>query len=116
MSEAIQQAMINELVERFYDKLTKIDYFSNMFAERGVDIEHLKERQRVFLMKLANENSQTENLEKVQHAHSFQVTKESGQLWMDTMKETIMEMDWSPEQKQMLTDRIQILLNGLVNR
>lgn len=59
MSNILEQGKIDEVVERFYSKLTKDAYFSSMFAERGVDINLLKSRQRVCLV---NKDSSKVNL------------------------------------------------------
>lgn len=34
----MEQELIDELVERFYDRLVKNPYYSKMFAERKVDL------------------------------------------------------------------------------
>jgi len=45
----LEQEKIDELVERFYNYLTKESYFSSMFTKRNVDINRLKNRQKIFI-------------------------------------------------------------------
>ncbi|MEH7304512.1 protoglobin domain-containing protein [Neobacillus drentensis] len=60
MTMALEQKKVNELVDRFYDKLLKDSYYINMFNERNTDIELLKNRQRVFINRLVSEASAQE--------------------------------------------------------
>ncbi|GFZ76346.1 hypothetical protein GCM10010978_17540 [Compostibacillus humi] len=116
MAQLVTQETINELVERFYDKLTKKPYFIHLFSEKNVDVERLKERQRQFLAKLANTASENEDTDRVNKSHPFHVRKEGAQIWMETMIETIQEVDFAEDAKQSLIEKIRELLNSLLNR
>lgn len=117
MAEALQQETIDELVERFYDKLTKDEYFITLFSNKGVDIENLKNRQRVFLARLAsNEAPKSEErvTNQVKKTHSFHISQDGATRWMNTMIETVNELDIRDEQKRTLIGRIRHLLTQMV--
>ena len=57
----MKKEQVDELVERFYQRLSNDPHFSNMFAERKVNLNWLKERQRVFITRLANTQTLTDN-------------------------------------------------------
>src|SRR5690606_27643433 len=71
----MEQEQVNELVERFYARLSKEPYYIKLFAERGVDLEVMKERQRAFIARLANTRFSTADSEsqQVRTRHSFAV-------------------------------------------
>ena len=116
MTQNINQEIIDELVERFYDKLTSDAYFTKLFAERGVDLENLKERQRGFLSKLVSVDAPKEDTERVNQSHSFQISEQGATAWLNTMEETIQEMDMDDEMKTTLIEKIRFLLNNLLKK
>lgn len=116
MVKALELEKVAELVERFYDKLIKDSYYSSMFAERGVDIELLKSRQRAFISRLVSEKSADNQVAQVYERHPFQTTPERAKIWMDTMVETIEEMNIDPEIKETLVEKISFLVEKLVNK
>lgn len=116
MVKALELEKVAELVERFYDKLIKDSYYSSMFAERGVDIEMLKSRQRAFISRLVSEKSADNQAAQVYERHPFQTTPERAKIWMDTMVETIEEMNIDPEIKETLVEKISFLVEKLVNK
>lgn len=113
----INEEQIYELVERFYSKLTKDAYFSSMFVERGVDIELLKSRQRVFINRLVNveqEFSHENNVKQVHERHPFQTTPERAEIWLNTMEQTMNEMDLQESVKTTLLEKISFLMKKLI--
>ncbi|NCU18162.1 protoglobin domain-containing protein [Pallidibacillus pasinlerensis] len=117
MAEMVAQETINELVDRFYDNLTKEQYFIELFEKRNVDIENLKARQREFLYKLANtEAPKDEHKSRVNRSHAFQMNPEGAKLWMDTIIETIRELDIEEDAKANLIEKIEFLLKNLLNK
>jgi truncated hemoglobin YjbI len=60
MTISLEQEKVDELVDRFYNKLLKDSYYISMFKERNVDIEVLKNRQRIFINRLVSEESTQE--------------------------------------------------------
>lgn len=119
MSNILGQEKIDELVDRFYSKLIKDSYYSAMFAERGVDIELLKSRQRSFISRLVSEDSVTndeKHVEQVNARHPFQTTPERAGIWMGTMEETINELEIEESIKQILLEKIRTLMNHLINK
>ena|SRR5947199_5606375 len=118
MSIILEQEKIDELVERFYEKLLKDSYYISMFAERNVDIEQLKSRQRTFIKRLTGEDSsqdQENQISKVQERHSFHVAPERAEKWLSKMKETIDEMEMNDSIKGKLKSKIEFLVNKLAN-
>jgi truncated hemoglobin YjbI len=119
MPITLEQEKIAELVDRFYSKLTKDSYYSAMFAERGVDIELLKSRQRSFISRLVIDDSPADderNAKQVNKRHPFQTTPERAEIWMRTMEETINEMEMEESIKLILVDKIRKLVNHLINK
>ncbi|WP_057766466.1 protoglobin domain-containing protein [Cytobacillus praedii] len=119
MSNNLEQEKIGELVDRFYSKLTKDSYYSTMFAERRVDIELLKSRQRSFISRLVTDDSPADderNVKQVNERHPFQTTPERAGIWMSTMEETIHEMEMEESIKLMLVEKIGKLMNYLINK
>ena len=119
MLNNLEQEKIGELVDRFYSKLTKDSYYSAMFAERGVDIELLKSRQRSFISRLVTDDSTADderNVKQVNERHPFQTTPERAGIWMSTMEETIHEMEMEESIKLMLVEKIRKLINHLINK
>ncbi|WP_338788445.1 hypothetical protein [Metabacillus sp. FJAT-53654] len=117
MSIILEQVQIDEVVERFYSKLTKDAYFSSMFAERGVDINLLKSRQRVFIARLVNTDSskdQAINISKVTERHPFQTSPERAKIWLDTMEETLNEMELNVSIKEHLLSQMNFLMNKIL--
>lgn len=117
MSQQMTQKVIDELVERFYDKLIKKDYFKKMFEEREVDIELLKERQRSFLSRLTTEESEEERVKyekQVAKRHPFKTTPERADLWFNTLEETVNEMGIDGPVKNRFLGRIHSLLKTLL--
>ncbi len=113
---AVDQALIDELVDRFYDKLMKETYFQQLFAERNVDLEHLKQRQRVFLRKLAEDHDSEEDTDTVYSSHRFDVQKEGSEIWMNLMEETIREVNFPEKTKETLIKNIKFLVNQLLKK
>ncbi|MGM8216474.1 protoglobin domain-containing protein [Bacillaceae bacterium W0354] len=114
---AVSQATVDQLVEKFYENLTKEQYFVEMFAERNVDIDKLKERQRIFIARLINENdatSEKEQKEQVQNRHTFSTTPERAKLWLDTMARSMDEIGMSPEVKEPLLTKIKELVGVMI--
>lgn len=114
---AMKQEQVDELVERFYQRLTQDPYFRNMFAERKVDLDRLKERQKVFIARLANSGplqDGQEEVRQVRERHSFGVHPERAQAWFHHMKATIGEMKLEPEVSKRLLEKIQFLVNRMV--
>ncbi|MFE8697229.1 protoglobin domain-containing protein [Cytobacillus sp. FJAT-53684] len=119
MSNTLDQEKIEELVDRFYSKLTKDSYYSVMFAERGVDIELLKSRQRSFISRLISDDSPADDEQKVKQVndrHPFQTTPERAGIWMSTMEETINEMEIEESIKLRLLKKIGSLVDHLINK
>ncbi|MCQ6282493.1 protoglobin domain-containing protein [Bacillus sp. EB600] len=121
MSITLEQEKVDELVERFYEKLLKDSYYISMFAERNVDIEQLKSRQRTFIKRLAaedssqNQENQENQVSRVQERHSFHIAPERAEKWLNKMKETIDEMEMDDSIKGKLKSKIEFLVNKLAN-
>ncbi|AQQ52366.1 OsmC family protein [Planococcus lenghuensis] len=113
----VAQEKIDVLVDDFYAKLVKDPYFSNMFAERGVNVEVLKERQRIFISRLINGNptdgNQSEK-EQVQKRHSFSTTPERAEIWLGLMGETVRETDFPESVKENLMEKMGELMKPFV--
>jgi truncated hemoglobin YjbI len=117
MSIALDQEKVNELVDRFYDKLLKDSYYINMFNERNTDIELLKNRQRVFINRLVSEEStqeQGEQVSQVKERHPFQIALERASIWFGKLKETMDEMDLDVSVKEHLKEKVDFLLNKII--
>ncbi|NIK11497.1 OsmC family protein [Alkalibacillus almallahensis] len=113
VNQLLDQNQIDELVETFYQRLIDIPAFQSLFQERDVDVEKLKERQKTFLAQVADEGEDQEALlEQVQQRHTFDTNSERSQMWLDTMRETLHDMELSPE----LSDRFMNKVNDLFNR
>lgn len=114
MSQILDQEKVNEFVDRFYDRLMKDDYYINMFKERNVDIEQLKNRQRTFINRLVSEETTHDHENQVKDRHPFQIAPERAEMWFNNMKETITEMDWDSASKGRLIEKVEFLLNKMV--
>ena len=117
MSIALDQEKVNELVDRFYEKLLKDSYYVNMFNERNTDIELLKNRQRVFINRLVSEESTQEHGEQVSQVkerHPFQIAPERAGIWISTMKEALDVMELDNHVKEQLLEKIEFLLNKII--
>ncbi|WP_462413184.1 globin domain-containing protein [Neobacillus sp. Marseille-QA0830] len=109
MTIALEQEKVNELVDRFYKKLLNDFYYVSIFKERGVDIEQLKERQRMFINRLVSEDASEGNethVSQVKERHPFKIAPERAENWFYTMKETIDEMDLDVSVKKQLKEKI----------
>lgn len=117
MSISLEQEKVDELVDRFYDKLLKDSYYISMFKERNVDIELLKNRQRVFINRLVSEEStqeQSNQISQVKERHPFQIAPERAEVWFSRLKETMDEMDMDVLVKEHLIKKIDFLLNKII--
>jgi len=114
MTMTLGQEKINLLVDVFYSKLTKESYYSKMFEERGVDIELLKERQRSFISRLANESDEDGKTNQVKERHPFHTTPERAAIWMGTMEEAMNEIELDKDVKKNLLEKIGSLLNNII--
>lgn len=117
MSIALDQEKVNELVDRFYDKLLKDSYYINMFNERNTDIVLLKNRQRVFINRLVSEEStqeQGEQVSRVKERHPFQIAPERASAWFGKLKETMDEMELDVSVKEHLKEKVDFLLNKII--
>ncbi|WP_335382821.1 protoglobin domain-containing protein [Neobacillus drentensis] len=117
MTIALEQEKVNELVEHFYDKLLKDSYYINMFTERNMDIELLKNRQRVFINRLVSEESAQEEgnqVSQVKERHPFQIAPERAAVWFGKLKETMEEMDLDVSFKEHLIEKVDFLLNKII--
>jgi truncated hemoglobin YjbI len=117
MTMVLDQNKVNELVDRFYDKLLKDSYYISMFKERNVDIELLKDRQRVFINRLVTEGNQSDQdkqASQVKERHPFQISPERAQIWFQTLKEAMYEMELDVTVKDKLIAKVDFLLNKIV--
>lgn len=117
MAIDLAQDKVNELVDRFYDKLLKDSYYVSMFNERKVDIELLKDRQRIFINRLLSEEDSQEHdthVTQVKERHSFQIAPERAEIWFGTMRETIREMELAVQVKEQLITKIEFLLKKMM--
>lgn len=115
----MSEKRLSELVERFYSHLTKDPYYRNMFAERNVDINVLKERQKLFIARLIHENSQEagqDKVEQVRARHPFHTTPENAKIWMDTMRKTMDEIALEAEIKERLLAKMQFLMDKIIKK
>lgn len=117
MTISLEQEKVDELVDRFYDKLLKDSYYISMFKERNVDIELLKNRQRIFIKSLVSEESiqeQGNQVSQVKERHPFQIAPERASVWFSRLKETMDETDMDVCVKEHLINKVDFLLNKLV--
>ncbi|GHH98941.1 truncated hemoglobin [Neobacillus kokaensis] len=117
MPVLLEQEKVNEMVERFYDKLLQDSYYVSMFKERNVDVEILKERQRVFISRLVSEDSaqeQGKQANQVKERHPFQISPERAAIWFGKLKETMDEMEMDPSVKERLKEKVEFLLKKIV--
>ncbi|RNF40350.1 OsmC family protein [Planococcus salinus] len=114
----VRQGKIDELVEKFYQKLMEQPYFSSMFAERNVSVETLKERQKQFISKLANENAPDKNhsdIEQMKKRHPFSTTPERAEIWLNLMEETMTEIQLPQATIELLVGKMNRLMKPLLN-
>jgi truncated hemoglobin YjbI len=107
---------VNDLVERFYTRLDQDEYFRQLFMERKVDVDLLKQRQRSFIARIANPASEQEHqgeVGQVRERHHFGISREGSGRWIAHMTDAINEMELSAESKQALLQKIQFLLNKM---
>jgi len=117
MSNILEQEKVDELVDRFYNKLLKDPYYVSMFKDRNVDTELLKNRQRVFINRLVSEDANQEQesqVSQVKERHPFQIAPERAAVWIGTMKETMDEMELDHDVKEQLLAKITFLLNKII--
>ncbi|MBU8920143.1 hypothetical protein BGM25_29725 [Bacillus sp. FJAT-29953] len=114
MSQIMNQEKVNELVDRFYDRLMKDDYYITMFKARNVDIELLKNRQRIFINRLVSEETSNEHENQVKDRHPFQIDPDRAEMWFNNLKETMDEMELDSSVKGGLIEKIELLLNKIV--
>lgn len=117
MAELLAQDKVDALVEQFYRYLLKEDAFTNMFAERDVDIERLKERQRVFIARMVNENTnhdQQSQQEQVKSRHKFQMDPERAEIWLRLMKQSIDDMAFSTDVTEALKAKMEAFVSGML--
>lgn len=117
MMIGLDQKKVNELVDRFYDKLLKDPYYITMFKDRNVDIELLKDRQRVFINRLVTEGTavdQGKQASQVKQRHPFQISPERAEIWFQTLKDAMYEMDLDVTVKDRLTEKVDFLLNKII--
>jgi peroxiredoxin-like protein len=113
----LEQSKVDELVDEFYNRLTKEPVFTALFAERNVDTETLKDRQKRFLSRLVNEDTQESHQDQsnqVKQRHAFITSPERSKLWLDTMEKTIDDMTFSAEVKELLKNKINLLMGNVV--
>jgi truncated hemoglobin YjbI len=119
MSELMTGQQVNDLVDRFYTRLNQDEYFHQLFDQKKVDVELLKERQRSFIARMANPASEQERqgeVGQVRDRHHFGISREGSERWFAYMTEAIGEMDLPPESKQALLQKIQFLLNKMAEQ
>jgi truncated hemoglobin YjbI len=95
MRSLLNEEQIGELVERFYARLTREPYFAKMFEERNVDLDDLKSKQRIFLARLAQEDTPSgkdEQARQVRDRHPFRTTPERAAVWLGHMEAALHEM------------------------
>ncbi|WP_042454146.1 globin domain-containing protein [Neobacillus dielmonensis] len=118
MAIELTQEKVNELVDGFYEKLLKEPYYVSMFTERKVDIEWLKNRQRIFINRLISEGNseqQTNQVAQVKDRHPFQIAPDRAEAWFGTMRETMEEMVLDDMVKEQLLSKIDFLLKKIVS-
>lgn len=117
MAISLAQEKVDELIERFYDKLLKDSYYISMFKERNVDIELLKNRQKIFINRLISEESiqeQGSQVSQVKERHPFQISPDRAAVWFSRLKETMDEMDMDLNVKEHLKKKVDFLLNKII--
>ncbi|WP_027725680.1 protoglobin domain-containing protein [Tuberibacillus calidus] len=110
----LEQAKVDELVEKFYERLLKEPSFVTMFRERQVDVNRLIERQKHFIFELINNTNPDANSKhsnQVKERHAFQANPERAKLWLDTMFATIDDLDIDNGVKQTLKEKISQLMS-----
>ena len=115
---SLSQDKVNELVDKFYINLTQDPNFSSMFKERNVDVEKLKERQRSFISRLANEDTPQDDVnhvKQVQQRHAFQMSPERSEIWFNIMTRTMDEIGLANEIKDPLLKKIGFLMKTMLN-
>jgi truncated hemoglobin YjbI len=113
----MSQQQVNDLVERFYSRIDQDEYFRRLFTERKVDVDMLKQRQRAFIARLANLSPPQEGeVDQVKERHHFGVSKEGSGRWFAHMTDAIHEMELPAESKQTLLQKIQFLLDKMVEQ
>ena len=113
----MEQEQVNELVDRFYARLSKEPYYIKLFSERGVDLEVMKERQRAFIARLANTRFSTAESEsqQVRSRHSFAVSPDAADNWLGHMETTMVEMALEPTVMAALLEKIRGLARNMTN-
>lgn len=117
MTISLETEKVDELVDRFYDKLLKDSYYISMFKERNVDIELLKQRQRIFITRLVSDDSTQEHdnqVSQVKERHPFQIAPERASVWFSRLKETMEEMDLDDRVKEHLITKVDFLLSKII--
>jgi truncated hemoglobin YjbI len=112
----LKQDKVDELVEEFYKRLLKEPSFVSMFNERHVDIGTLKERQKIFIARLVNDDipeAAQEQSNQVKNRHSFHASPERAKLWLDTMNSTINDMDYDDKVKELLKNKIKKMMANI---
>ncbi|HET7580221.1 MAG TPA: hypothetical protein VFK33_13165 [Bacillales bacterium] len=115
----MEQEKVDELVERFYSHLTRESYFHTMFSERKVDVEKLKERQKVFISSLINGGTPERNrtdVKQVQERHPFSTTPEHAKTWLSLMEKTMDEMQFAAPDKQSLMVKMNHLMDSMMKK
>jgi truncated hemoglobin YjbI len=109
----LEQAKVDELVEKFYERLLKEPSFVTMFRERQVDVNRLIERQKHFIFELINNTNPDASLKhshQVKERHAFKANPERTKLWLDTMFSTIDDLDLDSQVKETLKEKIKQLM------
>ena len=90
-----------------------------MFAERKVDIELLKERQRGFIARLANAETLKEDHSEVQQArerHYFGINPERAVSWINRMEETMVEIELAEDIRETLLEKMRFLIHRMTEK
>ncbi len=113
------QEQIDELVERFYARLVQDSYYSRMFVEKKVDLDVLKQRQKVFIARLVHGGALQEDqdeVKQVQERHFFGIDPQRAETWLQHMMLTMEEMGLAPGLKDPLLDKMQFLINKMIEK
>jgi truncated hemoglobin YjbI len=118
MGAAISQEQIDELVEKFYVLLLQDQYYVDMFATRQVDVELLKQRQKVFIARLAGgggaETGRDDSAAQVEERHRFDISPEQAEAWLGKWRECMAGMaGLDPAAKELLLGKITVLAHKL---